>query len=96
MYCISKVIVIRVGSECSYTLSCGIIRSHGSAIDRCDDLSVEIYDEKRHKKNEDAPMPKCVLGDTVKLQIKTGKFNNDMQLSLKEITIARRIDTEGK
>ena len=94
VYCISKVIVIRVGSECSYTLSCGIIRSHGSAIDRCDDLSVEIYDGNRLKKNEAAPMPKCVLGDTVKLQIKTGKFN--MQLSLKEITIARRIDTEGK
>ena len=95
MYCISKVIVIRVGSECSYTLSCGIIRSHGSAKDRCDDLSVEIYDEKRLKINEYAPMPKCVLGDTVKLQIKTGN-NYDMQLSLKEITIARRIDTEGK
>ena len=95
VYCISKVIVIRVGSECTYTFSCGIISGHGSAEDRCDDLSVEISDEKRLKKNEDAPMPNCVLGDTVKLQMKTGN-NNDMQLSLKEITIARRIDTEGK
>ena len=95
VYCISKVIVIRGESECTYTFSCGIIRGHGSAIDRCDDLSVEIHDEKRLKKNEDAPMPNCVLGDTVKLQIRTGN-NNDMQLSLKEITIARRIDTEGK
>ena len=96
VYCISKVIVIRVGSECTYTFSCGIISGHGSAEDRCDDLTMEIYDAKRLKKNEDAPMPQCVLGDTVKLQIRTGKFNNDMQLSLKEITIARRIDTEGK
>ena len=96
VYCISKVIVIRGGSECTYTFSCGIISGHGSAIDRCDDLSVEIYDGNRLKKNEAAPMPKCVLGDAVKLLTKTGEFNNDMRLSLKEIAIARRVDTEGK
>ncbi|XP_063682672.1 complement factor H-like [Bolinopsis microptera] len=38
-------------------------------------------------------MPKCVLGDAVKLHRQASKPN--MQLSLKEITIARRIDTEG-